>query len=230
MQLLLRGIILVGFVFPFNSWSQPTRTDPIDMQGWFGTSLTLDLKNKWEAGIDYQVRLQNNLSSYKGSYISFSAARKVSKTIFMQGEYRLASVAGATFHRFSVGGEYEPKVPVVDLSLRVLFLNNIQDFLDPAEATQNEIFWRARLKLSKRINKQWSVYASLEPIMKIGGNSFVDNLRNTVGVKKRLSKFAKLDLSYMYRPDYAKTNYRRYFHVIGANVDFRLAPGKKKKK
>lgn len=210
--------------------AQPTRTDPVDVQGWFGTSLTVDLKKKWEVGVDYQVRMQNNLTSYRGSYLSFSAAKLLNKRLGVQAEYRLAKVAAATFHRFSVGGEYEPKVPVIDLSMRVLFLNNIQDFLDPAEATQQEIFWRARLKAGLRINKKWDVYASVEPIMKFGGNSFVDNLRNVVGVKKRLSKFSRLDLSYMYRPDYAKSTYRRYFHVVGANLDFRLEPGKKKKK
>lgn len=220
---------LIFFLASFSAFAQPTRTDPVDMQGWFGTSLTLDLKKKWEVGVDYQVRLQNNLTSYKGSYLSFSAAKMLNKRLGVLAEYRLARVANSTFHRFSVGGEYEPKVPVVDLSMRVLFLNNIQDFLDPVEATQQEIFWRARFKAGLRINKRWDVYASIEPIMKLGGNSFVDNLRNVVGVKKRISKFTKLDLSYMYRPDYAKATYRRYFHVVGANLDFKLAPGKKKK-
>ncbi len=214
---------------PYVMHAQPTRSDPVDVQGWFGTSMTLDLKKKWEVGVDYQVRLQNNLRTYKGSYLSFSAAKMLNKRLGLQAEYRLARVANASFHRFSVGGEYEPKLSVVDLSVRVLFLNNIQDFLDPAEATQQELFWRARLKASIRVNKQWDVYASVEPVMMFGGNSFVDNLRNMVGVKKRLSKFSRLDLSYMYRPDYAKATYRRYFHVVGANLDFRLAPGKKKK-
>ncbi len=230
MFFLIRGGFLLVLFSSAVVAAQPTRSDPVDVQGWFGTSLTLDMKKKWEVGVDYQVRLQNNLTSYKGSYLSFSAAKMLNKRFGVQAEYRIARVAAATFHRFSVGGEYEPKVSGVDVSMRVLVLNNIQDFLDPVEATRRELFWRARLKVNKRINKNWDIYGSVEPVMKFGGNSFVDNLRNLVGVKKRLSKYSRLDLSYMYRPDYAKTTYRRYFHVVGANLDFRLAPGKKKKK
>lgn len=223
-----RSLLFLG-CWPLIAAAQPTILDPVDIQGWYGTSLTLDLKNKWEVGVDYQVRFQNNLASYKGSYLSFSGAKMISKRIGLQGEYRLAKVAGSTYHRFSVGGEYEPKVRLVDLALRVLFLNNIQDFLDPTVATQRDLFWRARLKASTRITKKTDLYVSFEPIMKFGGNSFVDNLRNVVGVKQRLSKMAKLDLFYMYRPDYAKASYDRIYHVVGANLDFRLSPGKKKK-
>lgn len=196
---------------------------------WYGTSLTLDLKNKWEAGIDYQARFQNNLASYKGSYISFSSSKSITKRVGLQAEYRLGLVSGSSFHRFSFGGEYEPKTRKVDFAFRLLVLNNIQDFLDPQEATQNDLYWRARVKWGFRINKKWSGYLVTEPVMKFGGNRFVDNIRNTVGLKRKLSSAAKLDLYYMYRPDYAKSRSNRLFHVVGVNVDFRVAPRKQKK-
>ncbi len=208
--------------------AQTSAADPVDVLGWYGTSVTFDLKNKWEAGVDYQARFQNNLASYKGSYISFYGNKFITKRIGLQAEYRLGLVQGSTFHRFSVGGEYEPKVPVVDVGIRLLLLNNIQDFLDPVEASQNDLYWRARLKVGMRIDKKWAAYVSTEPVMRFGGNRFVDNLRNTIGVKRRVSKNAKLDLYYMYRPDYAKARYDRLFHVVGLNLDFKVAPGKKK--
>ncbi len=207
---------------------QTSAADPVDVLGWYGTSLTLDLKNKWEVGIDYQARFQNNLASYRGSYISFSGSKMITKRLGMQAEYRLGLVSGSSFHRFSFGGEYEPKVRKVDLAFRLLVLNNIQDFLDLQAATKNDLYWRARAKLGWRLNKKWSAYLSAEPVMKFGGNRFVDNLRNTVGFKRKLSSAARLDLYYMYRPDYAKSNYNRLFHVVGVNVDFRLPVRKKK--
>ncbi len=207
---------------------QTSAADPVDVLGWYGTSITFDLKNKWEAGIDYQARFQNNLASFKGSYISFSASKMITKRIGLQGEYRLGLVQGSSFHRFSFGGEYEPNIKKTDLSFRLLVLNNIQDFLDPQDATQNDLYWRVRAKWGLRLNKKWSFYVSAEPVMQVGGTRFVDNLRNTIGVKRRISKQARLDLYYMYRPDYAKSRYNRLFHVIGLNVDFRLPAGKKK--
>lgn len=153
----------------------------------------------------------------------------VSKRVGIQAEYRLGLVQGSTFHRFSLGGEYEPKIAKTDLALRVLVLNNIQDFLDPADASQSDLFWRARIKWGLPINKKWTAYLAMEPVMKFGGNRFIDNLRNTAGIKRRLSKTARLDLYYMYRPDYAKASYNRTFHVLGMNIDFRTASRKKKK-
>jgi hypothetical protein len=215
---------------PFWGSAQTSATDPVDVLGWYGTSVSFDLKNKWEAAVDYQARFQNNLKSYKGSYISFSGLKMVHKRVGIQAEYRLGLVTGSsTFHRFSVGAEYEPKVPKVDLGFRLLLLNNIQDFLDPVAASNSDFFWRARVKLGIPIDKKWTAYLASEPVMKFGGNRFVDNLRNTIGIKHKLSKSTRLDLYYMYRPDYAKTKYNRTFHVLGMNVDFRVASQKKKK-
>jgi len=222
-------ILTTCLLYQLPAHAQTSSADPVDVLGWYGTSLTVDLKNKWEVGIDYQARFENNLASYKGSYISFSGRKGISKRVGLLGEYRLGLRQQSTFHRFSVGADFEPKVKKIDLSFRVLVLNNIQDFLDPVEASRDDLFWRARVKFGFPLHKKWDAYIGIEPVMKFGGNRFVDNLRNTVGVKHRLSKQAKLDLYYMYRPDYAKASYNRLFHVVGMNVDFKMAPGKKKK-
>ena len=64
--------------------------------------------------------------------------------------------------------------------------------------------------------------------MKIDGNSFVNNWRNTIGIKYKLNKKTKLDLSYIYRPDYGKKTYKRTFHIIGFNASYTLKLKKKK--
>ncbi|MFM7672826.1 MAG: DUF2490 domain-containing protein [Bacteroidota bacterium] len=209
--------------------AQTSASDPVDVQGWYGVGVGMDLKKKWSAGIDYQARFQNNLASYKGSYISFSGSKGISKRIDLLAEYRLGLVTGAMLHRFSVGGEYQPKSKAVDLGIRILVLNNIQDFEDPTSASKKTGFWRARLKVGKKLTKKCEGYLSTEPVMQFGGNSFVDNWRNTIGTKWKVGSNAKLDVFYMYRPDYAKASYNRLFHVVGLSLDFSTAPGKKKK-
>jgi hypothetical protein len=222
-------IVISLVVFFHTGWSQTSSSDPVDIQGWYGVGLGLDLKKKWTLGVDYQARFQNNLGSYKGSYISLSGAKGISKRIGLLAEYRLGLVQGAIFHRVSFGGEYEPKVSGVDLDFRLLILNNIQDFMDVTSATQNALFWRSRIKLGMKLNKEWQLYLATEPVMKVGGVRFVDNWRNTIGVKRKVSSTAKLDLFYMYRPDYAKASYSRLFHVVGLNLDFATTLSKKKK-
>ena len=209
--------------------SQTSASDPVDVQGWYGVGLGIDLKNKWAVGLDYQARFQNNLASYKGSYISFSGSKGITKRLDLLAEYRLGLLQGATYHRFSGGAEYQSKLKNLDLGLRVLVLNNIQDFLDPAEASKRKGFWRARLKVGKKCSKKWEGYLATEPVMEFGGNSLIDNWRNTIGVKRKVASNTKLDVFYMYRPDYSKASYNRLFHVIGLNLDFSVDSGKKKK-
>ena len=227
----MRSILIVisSVIFFHTGWSQTSSSDPVDIQGWYGVGLGLDLKKKWALGVDYQARFQNNLVSYKGSYISLSASKGINKRVDLLAEYRLGLVQGAIFHRVSFGGSYEPKVSGVDLDFRLLILNNIQDFMDVTSATQNALFWRSRIKLGMKLNKEWQLYLATEPVMKVGGVRFVDNWRNTIGVKRKVSSTAKLDLFYMYRPDYAKASYSRLFHVVGLNLDFATTLSKKKK-
>ena len=46
----------------------------------------------------------------------------------------------------------------------------------------------------------------------------VDNWRNTVGVQWEFLKKRKIDVYYIYRPDYAKEFYNRTYHIFGAEL------------
>ena len=161
------------------------------------------------------------------SYFTIEGSKSVSKKIDLIAEYRLGKVQTATYHRFSAGSEFNTKIKTIDIGIRLLVLNNIQDFLDPADATKHAGFWRARFKIGYRINKKWEGYISTEPIMEFGANSFVDNWRNTVGLKHKFSPNTKINVFYIYRPDYAKASYNRIFHVLGFSLDFKVKPKNK---
>jgi hypothetical protein len=84
-----------------------------------------------------------------------------------------------------------------------------------------------RLQGKYPVTKKLDAYVSWEPIMKFGGIYFIDNIRNTIGFKYKVLPDLKLDLYYIYRPDYAKS-YNRLFHVIGFSADYSLKIKKKK--
>lgn len=208
--------------------AQTSKTDPVDVQGWYGAGLKLDLPKKWTAAFDYQARFINSLKTYNGSYLSFGGAKKVAKFLELEAEYRLALVNKGTYHRFSGGGEFSKKIQKTELALRLLLQNQLQDFDDATKANDNSGYWRVRLGAKYPLAKGFDIYASLEPIMKFGGRYFVDNWRNTIGFKCRIAKGTKLDLYYIYRPDYAKS-YNRTFHIAGLNIDYTIKTKKKKK-
>ncbi len=113
---------------------------------------------------------------------------------------------------------------------RVLLQNRVQDSYEPGVVKDNSIFWRVRAQVKYDITTSLDAYASMEPIMKIGGNSFIDNWRNTIGLKYKVNAKTKLDLFYIHRPDYGKKSYNRLYHIVGLNFSYTLKVKDQKKK
>ena len=216
--------ILVFFGAYQSVLAQTSKADPTDVQGWFGGTLDINLPHKWSAELDYQARYFNNVRTFNGSYISVGASKEVSDFFSLQAEYRLALVSGITSHRFSIGAEASHELGPVDISLRALIQNRIQDFDDATVQNDKSGYWRVRLGAKFGLIKKLDMYVQTEPIMKFGGVYFIDNWRNTIGFKYKLSKKLKLDAYYIYRPDFAKATYNRLFHINGVSLIYSLKP------
>jgi hypothetical protein len=204
--------------------AQTSKADPTDVQGWYGGTLDINLPRKWSAELDYQARYFNNIRTFNGSYISFGASKELSDFFSLQAEYRLALVSGLSSHRVSVGAQASYELGSVDISLRALIQNRIQDFDDATVQNDKSGYWRVRLGAKVNLVKKLNMYVQTEPIMKFGGVYFIDNWRNTIGFKYKFSKQLKLDAYYIYRPDFAKATYNRLFHINGVSLIYSLKP------
>jgi hypothetical protein len=205
-----------------------TKADPKDFQGWFGASFNTNLPHKWTVSLDYQTRFIDNLSYYNGTYISLGGSKKLNKHLEFMGDYRLALVRAGVYNRFTIGTQLSKKIKNLNLALRFQLQNQLQEFDDGTKPTDKSAYWRARFQGKYAINKKWEAYASVEPIMKFGATYFVDNIRNTIGFKYKVRKDLKVDVFYIYRPDYAKS-YNRVYQIIGLNADYTFKVKKKKK-
>ena len=209
--------------------AQPTRADPVDVQGWYGTSLTLDLPNKWASEIGYRVRYQNDASTWLGSYLTTELSRGLGKGWRFGGSYRLANVGDAVYHRIAAGPSWEQRLLGVRVNGRVLAQYQRQTFEGNDEGSSDtDRFLRTRLQLQRPITSWLRGYASTEPYWAIGGEFPVDNWRNTLGTEWDLGKGRALDLYYIYRPDYGKRSYNRTFHVIGVELELGWKPFRKR--
>jgi len=231
----MKKIILPVFIlllFCNDASAQATKADPKDAEGWYSASLKLDLPKKWESNFTYEARFYNNLKTYYGTYLSLSGTKAVSKIVKMSGEYRIAFLNEGITHRYTLGMEGTWKIKKkLEISGRLQLQNRVQDSYDPLEANDKSLFWRVRAQAKYPINKDLDVYGSVEPIMEVGGDNFVDNWRNIIGIKYKLFKRTKLDVCYIYRPDYGKKTYNRYYHILGVNLSYNLkVSGKDKKK
>ena len=206
-----------------------TKADPTDVQGWYGASFNTNLPHKWSVYLNYQTRFIDNFSYYNGSYITLGGSKKLNKHLEFMGDYRLALVRAGVYNRFTVGAELSKKLKHLNLAFRFQLQNQLQEFDDVSKPNDQNGYWRTRFQGKYAINKKWEAYASIEPIMKFGANFLVDNIRNTIGCKYKIRKDLKLDVFYIYRPDYAKS-YNRLFHIVGLNADYTFKVKKQKKK
>ncbi|MGO4817109.1 DUF2490 domain-containing protein [Flavobacterium sp. W22_SRS_FP1] len=214
--------VLLLILTASNVFSQTSKSHPNDFQDWFGSTLKVDLPNGWEVQTDYQARFINGINTYNASYLSLGGSKKISKNLDLLTDYRAAFKQKGVYHRVTFGAEATKNISKFDFGLRVLIQNKLQDFNDVLKEDQRIGFWRTRLKIDYEISDFISVYGATEPVMKFNGVHFVDNWRNTLGLKLSIANRTKLNLYYMYRPDYAKATYNRLYQVVGVNLDYKL--------
>ena len=213
--------------------AQPTRADPVDLQARFGMQIQADLPRKWEGSLGYEGRMVSDASHYQGSYFDGELGRALGKHVTVFGNYRFASVTDAKAHRFGIGGEVEKKTTHYSVAFRPMFQYQ-RALLDDAEQGSSDAL-RTRLKVKAPVGERLTFHASAEPYFAFTGIYPVDNWRNTVGVQWEFMKKRKVDVYYIYRPDYSKELYNRTYHIVGAEFSTEMSlprekKGKKKKK
>ena len=213
--------------------AQPTRSDPVDVQGRLGAQLKLNLPRKWEGSLGYEGRMVSDVSEFRGSYYDAELGRAVGKHLSLFGNYRLADVSSDPIaHRFGVGAEVERKTDRYSIAFRPMFQYQHAGLDDAEQGSSDALRTRVRLKVPA--GKRVSLYGSVEPYFAFTGIYPIDNWRNTIGADWEFMKKRKLGVYYIYRPDYSKAFYNRTYHIIGAEVSTEITlprekKGKKKK-
>lgn len=232
----LKGLLLlIAYTFSGQFVSgQTSYNDPSDNQIWAGLDMKFnDLPKNLSLEIGYQQRYWNNANDLKGHYTNVELAYRVNKHLDLLTDYRLSLRDKGQYHRFSIGAAYDQKIWKLKLAARVLFQNQLQDYTDQInylKPDENFFFYRGRLKGSYKINKKIDVYASVEPIFRVGGVFIVDNWRSQLGITYDITKDLKSDIYFIYREDYAKATYNRYFYISGVNLSYKFSKPKKKHK
>jgi hypothetical protein len=200
--------------------AQTSRTDPTDLHSWYGATLELDLPNAWLASLQYRARMQNNASSYLGSYVTAEIAKGVIDDVDLLGSYRLALVDSATYHRFAFGAEGTRDFGDLRVTFRPIVQYQKRTFEgDDEQSGDARTLLRTRLRARYPLADALDAYASVEPYFQFGEGYPIDNWRNTIGLKYEIVDGLKVDGFYIFRPDYGKS-YNRTFHIIGIDLEW----------
>jgi hypothetical protein len=191
-----------------------------DVQSRTGVSLNLNLPKKWLADVELQDRRVDNLSTHRASCFTLGAGYNLTKRVQAFASYRLAVASDWKSHRYALGMEYETKAGRWRLGFRPMIQHRTKAADDDETGGTGATFVRTRLQVEHVLTRRLDVYGSVEPFFAFGADYPIDNWRDTVGLKYELAKDVRVDLYYIYRPDYGK-RYNRLFHVIGLTLRFK---------
>jgi hypothetical protein len=219
-----RLVLAVALGLGSGAGVEAATVDQTDLQSRSGVRLNLNLPGKWEVDLDYQFRMVADLTTYRGSYFTLETDYHLTKGITAIGAYRYILGNAGNAHRFAAGLEVETRLRKAKLSFRPLIQYRTAFVDDDDVGGDGDTFARTRLRAEYPVTKKLDLYGSVEPFFGFGGEYPVDNWRNELGLQYALTKGVRLDLYYIYRPDYGRA-YNRYFHVVGVTLRFSTKVG-----
>jgi len=202
---------------------QASISDPTDYQLWTELGLQSEVSKGWTMNLNWQGRWQNNVQDYRGNYLSLGSSFKANKHFKLLGEYRYSDASNRMNHRFTLGMGYEKKIiRGLKINGRLLIQNRIQDFPGEDIPLESALYYRFRVQMNYKFNQRLDGYASVEPILKVGGNFPVDNWRNVIGFKYDVAPLWQVTAFGMVRPDYGKATYNRLYFVTGLGCTYSI--------
>lgn len=204
-----------------------------DVQFWTSVQLNMDLPRRFSANVQYQLRLDNNVTSVKGSYFSAGVGYEIiKKYLSAEVDYRYVTSTQNDRHRFGFGLTGKYKLGKVGLSNRLVYQREHEYFNARYESGHEPTnYLRNRFQVKVDLPKRFDVYASMEPFIRFSNKlNNVDRVRTIAGVDWEFVKNHRFSLFYLFQAD---VNVKRpgMGHAFGLNYEWDIPKfGKKKKK
>ncbi len=203
------------------SYGQATKSNPKDIQFWGTAEIQHKFGKKLKVEGSFQKRYNYNISKLNANYFDLETEYSLNKRWSSLVAYRFVQFDDKVYNRFSIGIKYDKKWDKWKTDFRLLFQNRLYEFDDSDEKEKLNAL-RFKSKLSYEINKKMETYLSIEPIVQSDNKKPIDNIRNIIGLEYEIQKNIKIDGFYLFRPDYGKRTYTRFFHIIGFKVQYTI--------
>ncbi|MEX2528226.1 MAG: DUF2490 domain-containing protein [Gemmatimonadota bacterium] len=216
-------LLLSATVAPLEA--QTSRSNPTDLQAWYSTDVEVELTRRWELSLQYRFRMVDGASRYRGSYFYGTMQYELISWLDAVGDYRLGLVEEeAVGHRFGLGAQATYDVGDLRLYARAKVQHRSRSELEDNEyVTDERTLVRTRFRARHPLSRNVDLLLSTEPYFTFEGEERLDNIRNQVELRWEYSQRKRLDLFYIYRPNFRK-NYDRTFHVVGVGLHFEVRP------
>ncbi len=178
-----------------------------DWENWTSIGVKKNFKHNFSWDLGYQIRFDQNISSFKSSYISTGLGYKLNKYVSFDISYRYATNYYRDLHRFSTAINLTYKYKKLELNLRNMIQNEREYFNSTYEnghTPQN--YLRERLQISYTVIKPIKLYVSAESFFKFSNTNIqMNRIRTIAGADFKIKKLHTLGLAYMFQPNFPNT-------------------------
>ncbi len=217
--------LVVTFILLTNLYFVQAQTKDLnDIQTWYGASLKIDLPHKWAVSTQYRLRIIDDASYYKGSYIFGQIDKRLNQTFELTSNYRLALVDKGVFHRYALGVDVRKEWRKWSINFRPMVQYQTQTFEGNDEGTDTDAYLRPRLTGKYKVNRRWETYLYVEPFLNLYNHEKISWWQNSIGFKYAVNKRFKVNGYYLWQPDFSHKKYTYYNHIIGIDLEFTIKP------
>jgi len=188
-----------------------------DNQFWTSVGFEKKLPPSFKLKFEQELRLDNQLSTFKQTFSEFSLSYSVFKGFKIELPFRYMTYKDKTKHRFSFGGSYKYSFKSVSLKHRTKYQRTYQKGEKPEELIRN------KLSIMYRLNKKIEPYVSGEFIQLIDAHNYLlDETRFSFGLTYKFPKKNSMKIFYSLKNEDKTKNNPDEIGVFGLSYNFSL--------
>ncbi|MFM2224245.1 MAG: hypothetical protein RJA07_447 [Bacteroidota bacterium] len=203
-----------------------------DNEMWLWVQGNKGLNKKLSIGLQYQMRLDNNLSTFKWSYYYLNVDYKLSKKINSQFVFQYGDSYDKILYSYFVALSSKKRIGKFAIAYRTAFQHEQNSMLyqysrEMRSEPVNE--WRNRITLKYTLHSKIKMYAFSEPYIDFETAGIrVSKIRNSIGLEYEFLANNFINPFFLYQPDIIVMGRPIVEKVLGITYEFDL-PYKKHK-
>jgi hypothetical protein len=205
-----------------------------DNEIWCWVQGNKEITKKLGVGLQYQMRLDNNLSTFKWSYYYLNVDYKLSKKINSQFVFQYGDSYDKKLYSFFVALSTRKKINQFAIGYRTAYQHEQNSLLYQYSRIMkstpiNE--WRNRITCKYSLNNKLKVYAFTEPYIDFETAGIrISKVRNSIGLEYQFIKNNFINPFFLYQPDITVDARPVLERVLGFTYEFQIPYQSKKHK
>ena len=188
-----------------------------DNQSWTSVGFEKKLPYSFKLQFEQELRLDNQLSTFKQTFSEFSLSYSVFKGFKIELPFRYMTYKDKTKQRVSFSGSYKYSFKPVSLKHRTKYQRTYEKGEIPEELIRN------KLSINYRLNKKIEPYVSGEFIQLLDATNYpLDETRFSFGLTYKLPKKKSIKIFYTLKNEDKTKKYPDEIGVFGLSYNFSL--------